>query len=275
MLLVTMELGEVYGLSFLKLLRSFASCGVMLVTLMLSWVFMSTWVAIIFPDILWWISKSGLLPMIYITFSPEVLGSLDIMVERAGLTVRSDLIRLLVASNSIISQFIFMRIWILNDSCRYLILSSKLKLLKDKLKVCEIRGPLSPLLLCIAEDVLSKYTSKLVLDDHLKLFKGANSIDMPSHCFYVDDLMVHCNERQSNLTSLREAFYQYASFSFEFVNADKSTIFAGSIPHDKLHIIALYIGFIIDNLPFWHLGILIFKGKPKVAHLQHIVDKIK
>lgn len=101
MLLVTMELGEVYGLSFLKLLRSFTSCGVMLVTLMLSWVFMSTWVDIIFPDILWWISKSGLLPMIYITFSSEVLGSPDIMVERAGLMVRSDLIRLLVSCNQL------------------------------------------------------------------------------------------------------------------------------------------------------------------------------
>jgi hypothetical protein len=50
--------------------------------------------------------------------------------------------------------------------------------------------PLSPLLFCIAEDVLSRSIAKLVQDGKLDLIKGTRHIKVPSHTFYADDLMV-------------------------------------------------------------------------------------
>lgn len=123
--------------------------------------------------------------------------------------------------------------------------------------------PLSPLLFCIAEDVLSRAISEIVLDGHIKLFKGANSTTIPFHYFFADDLMVYCNGRQSTLTALRNVFSRYASCSGQFFNVDKSIVFASFISHAKLHRMTLQVGFRIDILPFWYLGIPIFRGKPK------------
>nr|ABD32264.2 RNA-directed DNA polymerase, putative [Medicago truncatula] len=58
------------------------------------------------------------------------------------------------------------------------------------------------------------------------------------------------------------------------VNPNKSTVFAGSISVSKLNQLINIIGFNHGTLPFTYLGVPIFKGKPKVIHLQPIVDKI-
>jgi hypothetical protein len=52
--------------------------------------------------------------------------------------------------------------------------------------------PLSPLLFCIVEDVLSRSMSKLVNDGNLDLIKGTRNCLVPSHTFYADDLMIFC-----------------------------------------------------------------------------------
>lgn len=59
------------------------------------------------------------------------------------------------------------------------------------------------------------------------------------------------------------------------VNPNKSTIFAGSISVSRLNQLINIIGFKHGTLPFTYLGVPIFKGKPKVRHLQPIVDKIR
>jgi hypothetical protein len=49
--------------------------------------------------------------------------------------------------------------------------------------------PLSPLLFCLAEDVLSRSISKLVSDEKLDLIKGTRHSLIPSHTFYADDFL--------------------------------------------------------------------------------------
>jgi hypothetical protein len=68
---------------------------------------------------------------------------------------------------------------------------------------------------------------------------------------------------------------RYGQSSGQFVNPQKSSIFAGSIPHSRLAIIANSLGFQIGTLPFTYLGVPIFKGKPKKCHLQPLADKVK
>lgn len=50
--------------------------------------------------------------------------------------------------------------------------------------------PLSSLLLCLAEDVLSRGIYDLVSKGKLDLIKSTKSVQMPSHTLYADDIMV-------------------------------------------------------------------------------------
>jgi hypothetical protein len=135
--------------------------------------------------------------------------------------------------------------------------------------------PLSPLLFCIAEDVLSRSITRLVEEGKLHLSKGSRKVCIPSHCLYADDIMVYCTGRHSNLVALKDLFSRYAMASGQVVNARKSTIYVGGISHARLVQIAQFIGFNIGSLPFIYLGVTIFKGKPKVTFLQPIADKVK
>ncbi|XP_024636247.1 uncharacterized protein [Medicago truncatula] len=135
--------------------------------------------------------------------------------------------------------------------------------------------PLSPLLFCIAEDVLSRSISKLVEDGKLDLIQASRNVSLPSHSLYADDIMVYCKGKHSCLIALKELFQRYALASGQMISASKSIIFSGSIPHARLSQIANFIGFKIGQLPFTYLGVPIFKGKPKVVYFQPVADKVR
>jgi hypothetical protein len=135
--------------------------------------------------------------------------------------------------------------------------------------------PLSPLLFCLAEDVLSRSISKLVSDGKLKLIKGTRNVNVPSHCFYADDLMIYCKGNLPGLIALKDLFTVYALESGQIINASKSTIYSGSISPRRLELIVQVLNFNIGSLPFNYLGVPIFKGKPKAIHLQPIADRVK
>jgi hypothetical protein len=134
--------------------------------------------------------------------------------------------------------------------------------------------PLSPLLFCLAEDVLSRSISKLVSDGKLYLIKGTRNFMVPSHSFYANDLMIFCKGTLSGLKALKELFIAYALESRQVINTSKSTIYSGSISHGRLNLIVQLLNFNIGSLPFNYLGVPIFKGKPKASYLQPIADKI-
>jgi len=136
--------------------------------------------------------------------------------------------------------------------------------------------PLSHLLFCLAEDVLSRGISKLVIEGKLEQIKGTRQVKVPSHSFYVDDLMVFCKGKKSGLSHLKNLFTRYALASGQIVSTAKSSFFAGSISQDrKKNQIAEFLSFNLGSFPFNYLGVPIFKGKPKVSHLQPVADKIK
>lgn len=88
---------------------------------------------------------------------------------------------------------------------------------------------LSPLLFCIAEEVLSRGITQLVENGELELMSGTRSCKVPSHTLYDDDIMVFCKGKLSCINALIKLFTRYAQASGQFVSARKSTIFAGSI----------------------------------------------
>ncbi|GAU27921.1 hypothetical protein TSUD_160160 [Trifolium subterraneum] len=135
--------------------------------------------------------------------------------------------------------------------------------------------PLSPLLFCLAEDVLSRAITKLVTQGNVNLIKGTRNFKIPSHSFYADDLLVFCKGNLSGLKTLNDLFDKYALESGQVINTSKSTIFSGSITPGRLNLIVQLLNFKLGSLPFIYLGVPIFRGKPKTCHLQPVADKIK
>lgn len=86
--------------------------------------------------------------------------------------------------------------------------------------------------------------------------------------------MIFCKGKMSGLTALSELFQRYALNSGQIINNSKSTIYSGSISNVRLNRIFQLLNFNIGTLPFNYLGVPIFKGKPKVSHLQPVADKI-
>jgi len=109
----------------------------------------------------------------------------------------------------------------------------------------------------------------------MQLIKGTRSVQVPSHSQYVDDIMIFCKGKISSINALMDLFNFYAFASGQFIKPFKSTVFYGSISVARIDHIKNLIGFKKGSLPFIYLGVPIFKGKPKICHLQPIVDKIK
>jgi len=123
--------------------------------------------------------------------------------------------------------------------------------------------PLSPLLFCLAEEVISRSLTRHVVNGKLKLMHGTRDIAIPSHILYADDMMIFCKGTISNLNCLKNIFLAYAETSGHMVNPHKSSIYGGSISNHRLNHIANISGFKIGSFPFTYLGVPIFKGKPK------------
>jgi len=135
--------------------------------------------------------------------------------------------------------------------------------------------PLSPLLFCIAEEVLSRSISILAEQGKIDLISASRNNHIPSHCFYADDLMVFCKGKMSSLEALKSLFTRYASCSGQVMNLRKSYIYAGGISDSRINQIDSLLGFSVGSLPFTYLGAPIFKGRPKCIYFQPIADKVK
>jgi len=66
--------------------------------------------------------------------------------------------------------------------------------------------PISPLLFCIAEEVLSRGISNLVDDGKLDLIKVSRHSYVPSHVLYANDIMVFCKGRLQALILFKICF---------------------------------------------------------------------
>lgn len=135
--------------------------------------------------------------------------------------------------------------------------------------------PFSPLLFCLVEDVLSRSISKLVDQGELLPITSPRVYKVPSHVLYVDDILIFCRGTKRNLECLMSLFKRYSEASGQHVSCEKSKVYSGGIPHNRLQNIIDIVGFGIGHLPFMYLGVPLFRGKPRKVFLQPIADKIK
>ncbi|XP_058741658.1 uncharacterized protein LOC131614046 [Vicia villosa] len=134
--------------------------------------------------------------------------------------------------------------------------------------------PLSPLLFCLAEEVLSRKILQLVDNNLLGNIVGPKKVMVPSYIMYADDVLIFCKVSISNIKTLFSTFKAYEDIYGQMVNCKKSSIYGGAMAHSRLNILASLTIFVIGSSPMMYLGLPIFKGKPKKVFLQPIVDKV-
>ena len=135
--------------------------------------------------------------------------------------------------------------------------------------------PLSPLLFCFAEEVLSTGLEALVMEGKLSPIRGSRNLHMPSHCLYADDILIFYKGTLANIRHIMKLFDTYGQFSGQLVNAQKSKFYTGALSLSRIHTITSITRFSHGSLPFTYLGIPLFKGKPKSIHLRPVVDRIQ
>ncbi|XP_058746815.1 uncharacterized protein LOC131619766 [Vicia villosa] len=135
--------------------------------------------------------------------------------------------------------------------------------------------PLSPLLFCLAEEVLSRGIALLVNNNHVNLIKASRNCSVPSHTLYADDIMIFCRGDQKSINAIAALLTEYAAISGQVCNKDKSLIYAGGMSADRHRCLADILGFQMANPPFIYLGAPIFVGRPKPGYFSFIADKVK
>lgn len=134
---------------------------------------------------------------------------------------------------------------------------------------------MSPLLFCLAEDVLSRGINLLVESGLLQPMVGSRFSAFPSHCMYVDDIFVFCKGSKRNLRTHMQLLNEYANNSGQHLSLDKCKFYPGSMSSRRIAETFRLFSFGAGKLPFTYLGVPLFQGKPKVCHLQQIADRIK
>ncbi|XP_058776557.1 uncharacterized protein LOC131650867 [Vicia villosa] len=134
---------------------------------------------------------------------------------------------------------------------------------------------LSPLLFCLAEEVLSRGIRKLVNENKINLIKAFRNCFVPSHTLYADNIMIFCRGDHKSLTASAAFLHEYASYSGQFCNFAKSLIFAGGMSTARHQSLEDLLGFSIAFPPFIYLGAPIFVGRLKASHFQFMADKIR
>lgn len=90
----------------------------------------------------------------------------------------------------------------------------------------------------------------------------------------MDDVLIFCKGKVSNIDTLISTIKYYESISGKVVKCNKSFIFGGAMSSSRLNILASLTGFVIGSSPMIYLRLPIFKGKPKKVFLQPIIYKI-
>ncbi|XP_026419612.1 uncharacterized protein LOC113315564 [Papaver somniferum] len=102
--------------------------------------------------------------------------------------------------------------------------------------------PLSPILFCLAEDVLSNAISNAFKQGMVHHISSPRGTISPSHVLYADDIMVFYRGTKRDVQALMRIFEKYGQNSCQFISAAKCTIYA---------------------------------SKPRASHFNEIMDKIK
>ncbi|XP_026429013.1 uncharacterized protein LOC113324961 [Papaver somniferum] len=116
--------------------------------------------------------------------------------------------------------------------------------------------PLSPILFVIAEDVLSRRLTSLVMQGKLKPMLQRNGVH-PTHIMFADDIFLFCNVEKRNLKSLLQILEEYQKASGQEINLSKSKCFVGGTSNARKNQLAEVCGMNLSNFPDKYLGVML------------------
>ncbi|KAL6126211.1 hypothetical protein ACLB2K_074262 [Fragaria x ananassa] len=140
--------------------------------------------------------------------------------------------------------------------------------------VCQ-GDPLSPILFCLAEEVLSQGISKLVEEGHIDLLSAPLGITPPSHVLFAEDIVVFMRGTKHSLKTLMHFMEEYGLNSGQQVNKAKSLVFLGKYAYRRRTIIRKILGVRQGSLPFTYLSVPIFHGRLKRIYFLAIADRVR
>ncbi|XP_019459974.1 PREDICTED: uncharacterized protein LOC109359738 [Lupinus angustifolius] len=124
----------------------------------------------------------------------------------------------------------------------------------------------------VAEDVLSRGISKLVLEGKLSTINGPRNLKTCSHAFYADDILVFCKGMKRELLALKYLLSDYGEASGQLTNPAKCRFYFGKISARKVNSLSDSLGFSAGCTPLNYLGVPIFKRKPRKIHIQSMLS---
>ena len=110
--------------------------------------------------------------------------------------------------------------------------------------------PLSPILFCLAEEVLSRYLSIVMESSLIHPMAGPTGVTMPSHTLFADDVMLFCRGDNNNLKMVLKILNDYGNASRQVMNYSKSKVFLGKGALHRRTEITTILGMTEGNAPF-------------------------
>jgi hypothetical protein len=125
--------------------------------------------------------------------------------------------------------------------------------------------PLSPLLFCLAEEVLSRALTMAAAAGSLLPMSYCCGVSLPTHILYADDVIIFCMGIKRNIRTLLNIFQRYSDVAGQVINNAKSRFYTGAMNSMRVQMISDMLGFYVGTVPFTYVGCPIFQGKPKVV----------
>lgn len=135
--------------------------------------------------------------------------------------------------------------------------------------------PLSPLLFCIVEEVLTRYLTYSVTNGSLQPMEARRSLSVPSYLLYANDVLLLCRVSITNYRQISLILEDYVNISGQQYNPNKTKVYFG-IPVEPYvrWFICMHLGISSKILSFNYLGVPLFIGIPQKMYLQPIADRI-
>ncbi|XP_042952180.1 uncharacterized protein LOC122289263 [Carya illinoinensis] len=134
--------------------------------------------------------------------------------------------------------------------------------------------PLSPYLFIIMQEVLTRMLKDNFNQGRLAPFYILRGAPLVSHLLYADDLLIFANGGNKSVRVIIRTLEQYAQWSSQAINKEKSTLFMSKqIPYDRRCGLLNNIGFTEGSFPTIYLGVPLVTGRLNARHLEPLVNK--
>lgn len=118
--------------------------------------------------------------------------------------------------------------------------------------------------------MLSRGLSQLVSKNNFKIIKAGRDVMVPSHAWYVHDIMLFTRGCINSLDAISGLFTKYAGCFGQVCHPSKSILFDSFMPAARHSLLANRTVFLMGQMPFSYL---VSQGKKSnVFHVQNITQ---